>query len=368
MLPPKTPLATPYYRLLQRLWRHGPGSVPRLIRELGMSRAVGERLVDQMSTEGVATLDPVTGELALSRSYGSVVGIHLGTRTVTAVVVDFTGELRLSRDFPYPEGPLVPGLHDILGQMEPHLRPPSVPPLRGVALSLPGIVDPHRLVLLESNPMKIFEPIDLKNTLGRTLGRPLSADNDANCCCWGEAAAHRRERLGNFLFILAEHRPTVVGNPLSALNLGVGLGVYLNGSVYHGARFSAGEFRSVFKQDFHQVSQFSLPDPLIARSYENPEVGEAVARELSRNASLLVNILDLDRVFLSWPRADQASRIREILGEEIQRNGNYVHPEPRPVCLPTLGTLAPAYGAVGLHLESLFQTPDGPAPYFPGKN
>jgi len=33
-----------------------------------------------------------------------------------------------------------------------------------------------------------------------------------------------------------------------------------------------------------------------------------------------------------------------------------------------MGTLAPAYGAAALHLESLFQTAEGPAPYFPGKN
>ena len=368
MLPPKTPLSGPYYRLLQRLWRQGSGPARVLFRELGMSRTLGDKLVDQMVREGVAGPDSVTGDLALSKDYGSVLGLHIGTKTVTAVVVDFTGGVLLTRDFPYPDQALVPGIQGLVAQMEPFLRPATVPPLRGVAVSLPGIVDPHRLVLIESNPLRIFEPISLSQTLGRALGRPLTAENDANCCCWGEFAARRREKLGNFLFILAEQRPTVAGRPGSALNLGVGFGLFLNGTVYHGSRFSAGEFKSIFKRDWGQRSQFSLPDPLIARSYEDPEVGEAVARELSRNASLLVNILDLDRVLVSWPQPVQAPRIQEILREEIQRNWSYDHPVDCPVELPVLGALAPAYGAAGLHLESLFQTADGLAPYFPGKN
>jgi hypothetical protein len=104
------------------------------------------------------------------------------------------------------------------------------------------------------------------------------------------------------------------------------------------------------------------------RSYDDPKVEEAIARELSRHAALLVNTLNLDRVYLSWPRPDRVSRMIGILREEIQKNWSYAHPVACSVELPTMGLLAPAYGAAGLHLESLFQTPDGPAPYFPGKN
>jgi hypothetical protein len=364
-------LANAYYRLLQRLWRKGPGPAKLVFQELDFSRTVGARVVDQMAGEGVVGPDPETGDLKIFDSYGSVLGLHMGTRTVNAVVVNFTGELMLSKDFPYPDGGkgLVQAIQGVVAQMEPFLRSATVPPLRGVAVSLPGIVDPYRLILRESNPLRVFEPIALKEALGRPLGRPITVENDANCCCWGEAVVHRRQNLGNFMSILAEQRPISVGNrEPGGLNLGVGFGLYLNGSVYHGQRFSAGEFKSVFKSDPREVNQFSLPDKLIARSYEDPEVGEAIARELSRNASLLVNLLDLDRVFVSWPRHDQAPRIVEFMREEIQRNWSYDHPVDCPVELPTMGYLAPAYGAAGLHLESLYQTADGPAPYFPGKN
>jgi len=371
VLPPKTPLANAYYRLLQRLWRTGPAPARTLFQELDLSRTLGARLVDQMSGEGVVGPDPETGDLKIYDTYGSVMGLHMGTRTVTAVLVNFTGDLLLAKDFPYPDAgtPLVAAIQGAVAQMEPFLRSAAVPPLRGVAVSLPGIVDPYRLIMLESNPLRIFEPVAFKETLGRSLGRPLTVENDANCCCWGEAVVHRRQKLGNFLSILAEQRPISVGNrEPGGLNLGVGFGLYLNGSVYHGSRFSAGEFKSVFKVDPQEVNQFSLPDLVIARSYQDPGVGEAIARELSRNASLLVNILDLDRVFVSWPAVDQAPRIIEIMREEIQRNWSYDHPVDCPVELPTMGFLAPAYGAAGLHLESLYQTADGPAPYFPGKN
>ena len=371
MLPPKTALANAYYRMLQRLWRRGPALPKPLFQELGLSQTVGLRVVDQMTTEGVAGPSPGSGELRIADDYGCVLGLHMGTRTVNAAVVNFNGELILTKDFSYPEPgtPLVEAIQGAVAQAEPLLRTGTVPPLRGVAVSLPGVVDPYRLVLLKSRPLQIFEPLPLKDTLGRGLGRPLTVENDANCCCWGEAVLHRRERLGNFVSILVEQRPISVGSrDPGGTNLGVGFGLYLDGAVYYGSHFSAGEFKSVFKQDARVVNQFSVPDEMVALSSSDPAVSEMLARELSRNASLLVNLLDLDRVYLSWPRVDQAPRILAILHEEIQRNGSYEQPVDCPVQLPTMGFLAPAYGAAGLHLESLYQTADGPAPYFPGKN
>lgn len=371
MLPPKTPLANAYYRVLKRLWRKGPTSVPALFKELDLSRALGDRLIDQMAQEGVAGPDPDTGHLRILESYGTVLGLHMGTRTVSAALVSFTGELLLTKDFPYPEQgtPLVQAILGAVARMEPFIRPPAAPPMRGVAVSLPGIVDPYRLVLLESNPLRLFEPLPLKEALGRPLGRPITVENDANCCCWGEAVLHRKQNLGNFLYILAEQRPHTIGEQkLSFQNFAVGFGLYLNGSVYHGTRFSAGEFQSIFRSDPLQRNQFSITDQEMARSHDDPKVEEVIARELSRHAALLVNTLNLDRVYISWPRPERVSRIVEILREEIQRNWSYNHQVECSVELPTMGLLAPAYGAAGLHLESLFQTADGPAPYFPGKN
>lgn len=341
-----------------------------LYKELDFSRTLGTRLLEQMAQEGIAAADPDSGELRILETYGTVLGLHMGTKTVSAALVSFTGDLLMTKDFPYPdrEAPLPQAILGSVALMEPFIRPPAAPPLRGVAISLPGIVDPYRLVLLESMPLRLFEPLSLKDALGRALGRPLTVENDANCCCWGEAVLHRKQKLGNFLYILAEQRPHSVGDLKPVQNYAVGFGLYLNGSVYHGTRFSAGEFQSIFKEDRRTRSQFSITDEQMGRSWDDPKVEETIARELSRHAALLVNTLNLDRVYVSWPRPERVSRIVEILRDEIQRNWAYNHPVDCSVELPTMGLLAPAYGAAGLHLESLFQTADGPAPYFPGKN
>jgi len=144
--------------------------------------------------------------------------------------------------------------------------------------------------------------------------------------------------------------------------------LYLNGSVYHGTRYSAGEFQSILKEGPIRRNQFSVTDEEMDRSLTDPVIEERIARELSRNAALLVNTLNLDRVYVSWPRQEMVPRVVEVLRDEIQRNWSYDHAVDCSVELPTMGRLAPAYGAAGLHLESLFQTSDGPAPYFPGKN
>lgn len=369
MLPPKTPLATPYYRLLSRLWHQGPAPMIALLRELDLSRTVGQRITAQMAEEGVAALED-TGNWAIQASYGTVLGLHLGTGTISTALVNYAGELVQTKDFDYPDGtpPLDQVILGTVARMEPFLRPPMSPPLRGIAVSLPGIVDPYRLVLLESNPLRIRSPWPLKDLLGRPLGRPISVENDANCCCWGEAVLQRRRTLGDFLFLLVEKRPHTVGGPAANLpNYAAGLGLYLGGAVHHGARFSAGEFQSILKNRTDSRSQFSLSDQDMLRAFVDPDLEEALARELGRHTAFLVNTLDLDRVFLSWPRQENADRVAALFAEEIRRNRSY----DRPVCpveLPSMGYLAPAYGAAALHLESLFQTADGPAPYYPGKS
>jgi len=342
-----------------------------LFKELDLSRTLGEKVLDQMAVEGVVGADPDNGHLRILDTYGTVLGLHMGTRTVSAALVSFTGELLMTKDFPNPEPstPLVQAILGAIARIEPFIRPPAAPPLRGVAVSLPGIVDPYRLVLLESNPLRLFDPVPLKESVGRPLGRPLTVENDANCCCWGEAVLRRRQNLGNFLYILAEQRPHSVADPqTSASNFAVGFGLYLNGSVYHGTHFSAGEFQSILKVDPHQRNQFSVTDSEMARSNEDPAIEERIARELSRHAALLVNTLNLDRVYVSWPKPERVGRIVEILREEIQINWSYPHAVECTVELPTMGLLAPAYGAAGLHLESIYQTSEGPAPYFPGKS
>jgi len=370
LLPPKTPLANAYYRILRRLWRRGPLSPAALFKELDLPKTLGQRLLAQMAEEGIAGVDPDDGALRLLPSYGTVLGLHMGTKTVSTALVNFAGELLVTKDFPYPEPgtPLVQAILGTVARMEPFIRPPAAPPLRGVAVSLPGIVDPYRLVLLESNPLKLYEPLALKEAVGRPLGRPLTVENDANCCCWGEAVLHRQKDLGNFLYILAELRPHTIGDPAApSHNFAVGFGLYLNGAVYHGSKFSAGEFQSILKMG-SQLNQFSLSDDRMSRCLIDSTVEEEVARELSRHAALLVNTLNLDRVYLSWPRPERVGRVVEILREEIQHNWSYGGRVNCSVELPTMGLLAPSFGAAGLHLESLFQAADGPAPYFPGKN
>ena len=370
MLPPKTPLADATYRILHRLWRRGPTSLGALVKDLDLSRSVADRIVAQLGQEGIAATDPQTGFLRLQEAYGSVLGLHMGTATIGAAVVGFTGELLFTKDFPYPaEGtPLDAAILGAVSQTEPLLRSSALPPLRGLAVSLPAVVDPYRMVLVESKPLKIPGPLPLHEALARPLGRPVTVENDANCCAWGEAVLHRREDLGNFLFLLVELRPQTVGHPKKGgFHFAVGMGLYLNGAVHHGSRYSAGEFQSVFHET-GSTNQFSLTDDEMVRAPEDPVLEERVLREFSRHAAFLVNVLNLDRVFLSWPKPEGAGRAVEIVRQEIRRNWAYDCPVDCAVDLPSMGILAPAFGAAGLHLEALYQPADGPAPLFQGRH
>jgi glucokinase len=116
-------------------------------------------------------------------------------------------------------------IHDLVGQVmqEARVRPEQI---TGLGLGVPGQVDPRRQSIRYA-PNLGWKNLDLTTHLPRDWGWPCFVDNDVRLGTYGEfihgAAVGARHVVGIFV------------------GTGIGGGLILNGEIYSGFNFSAGE-------------------------------------------------------------------------------------------------------------------------------
>ena len=92
---------------------------------------------------------------------------------------------------------------------------------------VPGITDFRRGVVLAAPNLSNWAATPFRAMLQEAFGVPAEVDNDTNLAAVGEHAAGVARGVENFLFV--------------ALGTGVGSGIFLNGALYRGTNWSAGE-------------------------------------------------------------------------------------------------------------------------------
>lgn len=114
---------------------------------------------------------------------------------------------------------VVEALTDIIG---------SLGKLDAVGISTRGQVDEHGAILYDNGPVEDYTGTPLKALLEARFGIPVWVENDVNAAAWGEACLGAGKGTGDFLCI--------------TYGTGIGGALVLNGQLYRGANWSAGEF------------------------------------------------------------------------------------------------------------------------------
>ena len=99
--------------------------------------------------------------------------------------------------------------------------------LSAIGVSAPGPLDPARGVVRDAPNLPGWHEVPISAQLARALGRPVRLENDANAAALAEwrFGAGRGSRA--FMFV--------------TMSTGVGAGLILDGRLYRGARYGAGE-------------------------------------------------------------------------------------------------------------------------------
>jgi predicted NBD/HSP70 family sugar kinase len=291
--------------------------------------------------------------LTINKDFGSVLGIEIQPESYTIVAVNMSGEMLFTDAgaMNTTGENLVENFLALFEQVKKRLKD-SIPPLIGVGVGVSGIVNQREGKIVLSIPLGITEEFDLARQIAGRVDVPVFLDNDANCCAWGEIAFHRSEHLRNFLFALVEFRKGKTPKDFYK-GIALGIGAVIEGRVYYGQDFSAGEFRSTLWRE-PNAGQFSLTDREMLRVEADREVRARFIDELSKNLALLVNTLDFNRIFLGGDIEKYESEVKPVLEAEIRRNWSYSSPVNCQISFSSLGPRSVAYGAAGMFLGQIF--------------
>ncbi len=107
----------------------------------------------------------------------------------------------------------------------------SLGPVDAVGISTRGQVDGNGVILYDNGPIADYTGTPLKALLEQELGVPVWVENDVNSAAWGEACLGAGKDSRDFLCL--------------TYGTGIGGAIVLNGQLYRGANWSAGEFGSM---------------------------------------------------------------------------------------------------------------------------
>lgn len=220
---------------LLALVRSGRASTRSELRVLtGLSRTAVVARVNALTDAGLLRLGAELastggrppGSLVLATEAGTVLAAAIGRSRSQVAVFDLGGtQLAASAiDHEVGAGPdeVMPAVADQLAA----LLTPDTPPVLGVGLSLPGVVDGERGVSVDTPVMAGWDGVPLAPYLADVTDAPLFLANDADSIARSEFLGHAREHAD--LLVLKA-------------STGIGLGVIADGRIVVGSRGGAGD-------------------------------------------------------------------------------------------------------------------------------
>lgn len=259
-------------------------------------------------------------------------------------------------------------------------RAPMQGGLRGIAIGVPGGVDPGSGKVLDANNVPGWREVDMGRALEEVFQAPVFLDNDANMAAIGERWRGAARGIDNFVFI--------------ALGTGIGAGLFVDGRICRGRNGFAGE---LFRMNLEWARwNEEFPDTGYLEAYVAgrglaAEGREVVVRGNGAQASTLAEKRDARYLFDALHRGDAGARalveksftmlgvgvanvvsvldpelivfnggiVRgapELLLETVGRVVGRIHPKPPRIELSTLGDKAQIWGALYTLLDPARQT------------
>jgi predicted NBD/HSP70 family sugar kinase len=353
------------YRILRLVWENKGISRIEIASRLGLDKSTITKHISALKAQGLVreiaqgTPGPLGGRkpifLEITPDYGVVGGIEINSERFICCILDLHGTILFQHQEQFrleiynqlkPKGIFVRAYRliqekcDSLG-----LR------LLGIGVGLPALINPVLGKIIQSVPLCIEEPYFFVDDLKDITDVPLYIENDARCCCYSERLISDVS-LKNVLFVLLEYRLTEAREDAKK-NLSIGMGLILNGQIFRGNESVAGEFRSLFWDSAVRGQLKASYD--IINSSDGTE--NAADMELSKHIAFLVNILNLNAVYLGGIDQKTEQRLASCILEQINFLWPYERKKDVDIQTASLGSLSVAYGAASMYLEKIFSIP-----------
>jgi glucokinase len=174
--------------------------------------------------------DVLRRDSANSNNSGYVIGADIGGSNLRLALADTSGTI-LAKWSVETVGIKDPNLivSLICQGVDAMLQQASVPraSLRAIAAGAPGVTDVDRGVVIATSYLMGWRDVPLRALLESALGIPAFVDNDVNLAAVGESYAGAAKETRDFVFL--------------AIGTGLGAGIMLNGQLFRGHGWIAGE-------------------------------------------------------------------------------------------------------------------------------
>ncbi|WP_149204300.1 ROK family transcriptional regulator [Actinotalea subterranea] len=223
-------------RIVSAVQQRGSITQVELAGATGLSAATISNIVKELTGAGVLHTSPTSRsgrraqEVTLARNLGLVAGVHFGERSLRVALADVTLRVVAEQRLPLPpEHRADAGLDQVAMLVEEMLESLGTGPSEVLALGV-GVPAPVDVVTGQVSAAGILRGWDgtvVPDVLEQRLGVRVVVDNDANLGALAEVRLGVARGLTHVAYLRVSH--------------GVGLGLVLDGRVYHGRSGGAGE-------------------------------------------------------------------------------------------------------------------------------
>lgn len=223
--------------VLRHIHDEAPVSRAKIATVTGLNKSTVSSLVDDLLKRGlirengmnsVGTGRPAT-LLEINPEAGCIIGVQFGVDFVAVALTDFIGKIKWRRTIDTDPNE---AQANIITQTLPlvdeaiNACKDQQGKLLGIGLSVPGIVDIERGVLIFA-PNLQWRDVPLRKTFSEYTGLKTYVENDANAAAIAEHLFGVARKIKDFIFVFA--------------GVGIGGGLFLNGQLYRGKKGYAGE-------------------------------------------------------------------------------------------------------------------------------
>jgi glucokinase len=225
--------------LLRLLRELGPCSKADLVRASGLSAPSVTNVIDTLASaglvealgEGNSTGGRPPDIVTFSASRGYVAGVEITRDAIRLLLTNLSGDELARSEVSIKKSKSTPEeiSQQIAKEVYRLLRMKKLSRTRLLRLTVgvPAIVNVDEGTVLAFTAMHDWNHVPLGVMLSRELQCPVVVDNDTNLAAQGEFHTGAAAGEKNFVFI--------------TIGEGVGAGIFLNGSIYRGSQWSAGE-------------------------------------------------------------------------------------------------------------------------------
>jgi len=178
-----------------------------------------------------STAVPLQTKAALRpRHAGYVAGVDIGGTNLRMALTDMSGNILAKwssstvgvRDPEFVIQRIYEGVMQMLSQIA-----ASADALKSIAIGVPGVTNIDNGTVIATSYLMGWQNVPLRTLIEEELKIPAAIDNDVNLAAIGENWAGTAKNVQDFIFL--------------AIGTGLGAGIVLNGRLYRGNHWSAGE-------------------------------------------------------------------------------------------------------------------------------